>query len=112
MAALCDRLVSVTGDPGMVAVAIKVPHGPVVDALLDRGLAVHAINLKQLGRLRDRFSVAGAKDDRRDARVAAAGPAMPLSSHRCPASARAHLPPCLPKPAAHSHAETTRLSER
>jgi transposase len=44
----------------------------VVDVLLDRGFAVHAINPKQLDRLRDRFSVAGAKDDRRDARVAAA----------------------------------------
>ncbi len=73
LAALCDWLVSVAGDPGLVAVAIEVPHGPVVDALLDRGFAVHAINPKQLDRLRDRFSVAGAKDDRRDARVAAAG---------------------------------------
>jgi transposase len=54
-------------------VAIEVPHGPVVDALLDRGFAVYAINPKQLERLRDRISVAGAKDDRRDARVAAAG---------------------------------------
>jgi hypothetical protein len=26
-----------------VAVAIEVPHGPVVDVLLDRGFAVHAI---------------------------------------------------------------------
>jgi transposase len=73
LAALCDWLVSIAGDAGAVAVAIEVPHGPVVDALLDRGLAVHAINPKQLDRLRDRFSVAGAKDDRRDARVAAAG---------------------------------------
>ena len=56
-----------------MAVAIEVPHGPVVDALQDRGFAVHAINPKQLDRLRDRFSVAGAKDDRRDARIAAAG---------------------------------------
>jgi transposase len=63
----------VAGNPGTVAVAIEVPHGPVVDALLDRGFAVHAINPKQLDRLRDRFSVAGAKDDRRDARVAASG---------------------------------------
>jgi len=45
----------------------------VVGAVLDRDLAVHAINPKQLDRLRDRFSVAGAKDERRDARVAAAG---------------------------------------
>src|ERR671912_323916 len=73
LAALCDWLVSMAADPGSVAVAIEVPHGPVVDALLDRGFAVHAINPKQLDRLRDRFSVAGAKDDRRDARVAAAG---------------------------------------
>jgi transposase len=73
LAALCDWLMSMADDPGSVAVAIEVPHGPVVDALLDRGFAVHAINPKQLDRLRDRFSVAGAKDDRRDARVAAAG---------------------------------------
>jgi hypothetical protein len=73
LVALCDWIVSVAGEPGTVAVAIEVPHGPVVDALLDRGSAVHAINPKQLDRLRDRFSVAGAKDDRRDARVAASG---------------------------------------
>ena len=73
LAALCDWLVSVAGEPGRVAVAIEVPHGPVVDALLDRGFAVHAINPKQLERLRDRVSLAGAKDDRRDARVAAGG---------------------------------------
>jgi transposase len=73
LAALCGWLVSMADDPGSVAVAIEVPHGPVVDALLDRGFAVHAINPKQLDRLRDRFSVAGAKDDRRDARIAAAG---------------------------------------
>src|SRR3982751_12228 len=73
LAALCGWLVSMADDPGSVAVAIEVPHGPVVDALLDRGFAVHAIDPKQLDRLRDRFSVAGAKDDRRDARVAAGG---------------------------------------
>jgi hypothetical protein len=42
-----------------VAVGIEVPHGPVVDSLIDRGFVVHAINPKQLDRLRDRFSVAG-----------------------------------------------------
>lgn len=36
-------------------------------------MAVHAINPKQLDRLRDRFCVSGAKDDRRDAYVAADG---------------------------------------
>ena len=34
---------------------------------------VHSINPKQLDRLRDRFSVAGAKDDRRDGYVLADG---------------------------------------
>ena len=73
LVAMWDWPVSMAGHPGTVAVAIEVPHGPVVDVLLDRGFAVHAINPKQLDRLRDRFSVAGAKDDRRDARVAADG---------------------------------------
>ncbi len=73
LAALCDWLASLAGEPGSVAVAIEVPHGPVVDALLDHGFAVHAINPEQLDRLRDRVSVAVAKDDRRDVRVAAAG---------------------------------------
>jgi transposase len=41
----------------------------VVETLLDRGFQVYAVNPKQLDRLRDRFTVAGAKDDRRDAHV-------------------------------------------
>jgi transposase len=59
------------GEPGRVAVAIEVPRGAVVDALVERGFHVYAINPKQLDRFRDRYSVAGAKDDRRDAFVAA-----------------------------------------
>jgi transposase len=39
--------------------------------LLERGFRAHAINPKQLDRFRDRFTVAGAKDDRRDAHVLA-----------------------------------------
>ncbi len=54
-----------------IAVAIEVPHGPVVDSLIDHGCAVHAINPKQLDRFRDRYSPAGAKDDSRDALVLA-----------------------------------------
>jgi transposase len=54
-----------------VAVAIEVPRGPIVDALLEKDIAVFAINPKQLDRFRDRHSVAGAKDDRRDALVLA-----------------------------------------
>lgn len=55
--------------PGQIAVAIETPHGPVVEMLLEHGFAVFAINPKQLDRFRDRFTVAGAKDDRRDAHV-------------------------------------------
>jgi transposase len=52
-----------------VAVAIEVPRGAIVELLLERGAAVFALNPKQLDRFRDRFSVAGAKDDALDARV-------------------------------------------
>ena len=52
-------------------VALEVPHGPVVETLMDRMFCVYSINPKQLDRFRDRFSVAGAKDDRRDAQVLA-----------------------------------------
>jgi transposase len=54
-----------------VHVAIEVPHGPVVECLMERGFRVYAINPKQLDRFRDRFSPAGAKDDSRDAEVLA-----------------------------------------
>ena len=57
--------------PGQVRVATEIPHGPVVDSLLDRGFPVHSIHPKQLDRFRDRFSPSGAKDDRRDARTLA-----------------------------------------
>jgi transposase len=70
---LADWVQSITGESSAVAIAVEVPHGPVVDVLLDRGFIVHSINPKQLDRLRDRFSVAGAKDDRRDAYVGADG---------------------------------------
>jgi transposase len=59
------------GDPARVAVALEVPRGAVVDTLLERGFHVFALNPKQLDRFRDRYTVAGAKDDRRDAFVLA-----------------------------------------
>jgi len=55
--------------PDLVHVAIEVPHGPVVESLMERGFHVYAVNPKQLDRFRDRFSPAGAKDDSRDAWV-------------------------------------------
>src|ERR1700731_3774268 len=65
---LGDWLIARTGaTPELIGVAIEITHGPVVEALLERGFCVYAINPKQLDRFRDRFTVAGAKDDRRDA---------------------------------------------
>jgi hypothetical protein len=68
---MVDWLCSQAAAPQLVAVAIETPHGPVVEALMDRGVAVFSVNPKQLDRFRDRFSPAGAKDDRRDALVLA-----------------------------------------
>jgi len=59
------------GQPQRVAVAIEVPRGALVEGLVERGFHVFAITPKQLDRFRDRHSVAGAKDDRRDAFVLA-----------------------------------------
>lgn len=55
--------------PAQIAVAIETPRGALVATLLERGFAVFALNPKQLDRFRDRHTVAGAKDDRRDALV-------------------------------------------
>ena len=58
-------------EAGEIGVAVETPRGPVVESLMERGFVLHSINPKQLDRFRDRFSPAGAKDDRRDARVLA-----------------------------------------
>jgi hypothetical protein len=69
---LVDAVLQVAeGRPERIAVAIEVPRGAIVDTLLEKDIAVFAINPKQLDRFRDRHSVAGAKDDRRDALVLA-----------------------------------------
>ena len=59
------------GTPGEIHVAIETPHGPIVEALLERGFNVYSVNPKQFDRFRDRFTVSGAKDDSRDADVLA-----------------------------------------
>lgn len=67
-----DWIIKVTSSAAeKVAAGIEVTRGPVVESLMARGFAVHSINPKQLDRFRDRFSVSGAKDDRRDAMVLA-----------------------------------------
>jgi transposase len=69
---LCDWLIETTGGaPGEIAIAIETSSGPVVEMFLKRGFPVFSLNPKQLDRFRDRFSVAGAKDDSRDSRVLA-----------------------------------------
>jgi transposase len=52
-----------------IAIAIESPRGAVVAGFLEAGFEVFSINPKQLDRFRDRFTVAGSKDDRLDARV-------------------------------------------
>lgn len=69
---LAQKLTDLAGGrSGRLAVAIEVPRGPVVETLLEKGMSVFAVNPKQLDRFRDRHTVAGAKDDRRDALVLA-----------------------------------------
>jgi len=58
-------------EPEQLHVAIEVPHGPVVETLIERRFNVYAINPKQMDRFRDRFTLAGAKDDSRDAETMA-----------------------------------------
>ncbi len=60
-----------TAAPAGVHVALEDRNNVVVDALLARGFAVFTANPKQVDRFRDRETVAGAKDDRRDASVLA-----------------------------------------
>jgi transposase len=70
IAELLDWLQEIAGgNPAAVAVAIETPRGAMVEGLVERGFGVFAINPKQLDRFRDRYTVAGAKDDSRDAFV-------------------------------------------
>lgn len=72
LAELCEWLLRQSGAaPERIAVAIETPHGPIIEALLERGFQVYSMNPKQVDRFRDRFTVAGAKDDSRDAHVLA-----------------------------------------
>lgn len=73
LADMAAWLVATSGaaEASQIKVAIEVPHGPVVETLIERGFKVHAINPKQMDRFRDRFTLAGAKDDSRDAKVMA-----------------------------------------
>ena len=83
LAAFADWLGQLAeGQPEEVAVALETPRGAVVDGLLARGFHVFALNPKQLDRFRDRYTVAGAKDDRRDALTLAAALVTDLTAFR------------------------------
>jgi transposase len=70
--ACLDWIAATAGVPAaQIAVAIETPRGGLIDACLAQGFRVYAVNPKQLDRFRDRHTVAGAKDDRRDAWVLA-----------------------------------------
>ncbi len=72
LAELCQWLRDKSGTaPARIAVGLEVSGGPLVETLLEQGFAAFHLNPKQLDRFRDRYSPAGAKDDRRDARVGA-----------------------------------------
>jgi transposase len=72
MAQLCDLLSKLSQQqPSRVAVAIETPRGAVVETLVERQFKVFSINPKQMDRFRDRHTVSGAKDDRKDAFVLA-----------------------------------------
>jgi transposase len=72
LARLRDELVELcANDVSRVALSIEATSTALVELLIDHGFAVFSINPKQLDRFRDRHSMAGAKDDRRDAFVLA-----------------------------------------
>ena len=71
LAELAASLRALAPAPARIAVGLEIPRGAVVDTLLEEGCDVFAVNPKQLDRFRDRHTVAGAKDDRRDAFVLA-----------------------------------------
>lgn len=67
-----EKLMELAGGKAeCVAAGMETPHGAILEVLLELGVAIFAVNPKQLDRFRDRHSVAGAKDDRRDAYVLA-----------------------------------------
>jgi len=63
LAEMAAWLMAMSGvaEPRQIHIAIEVPHGPVVETLIERGFKVHAINPKQMDRFRDRFTLAGAR---------------------------------------------------
>ncbi len=72
LVALVNKLKQRTAcERSLVAIGIEVAWGALVETLVESGFTLFSINPKQVDRFRDRFTVAGAKDDARDALVLA-----------------------------------------
>jgi hypothetical protein len=61
----------VASEPSALAVGAETPRGAIIESLIEHQFHVYSLNPKQMDRFRDRHTVAGAKDDRRDALVIA-----------------------------------------
>ncbi len=46
-------LAAANAEPQAIGIAIEIPHGPVVETLMERGFVVHSLNPKQLDRFRN-----------------------------------------------------------
>jgi transposase len=80
---LVNKLMQRTAcEPALVAIGIEVAWGALVETLVESGFTVFSINPKQVDRFRDRFTVAGAKDDARDALVLASSLYTDRQSYR------------------------------
>ena len=69
-------------EPALVAIGIEGAWGALVETLVESGFTVFSINPKQVDRFRDRFTVAGAKDDARGALVLASSLYTDSQSYR------------------------------
>lgn len=59
------------GQPWELAAGVETPRGAIIESLIEQQFHVYSLNPKQMDRFRDRHTVAGAKDDSRDALVIA-----------------------------------------
>jgi len=66
-----DLVATHAGDPGEVIVGIETDRGLWVQALVEAGYVVYAINPKAASRYRDRHTLSGAKSDPGDAKMLA-----------------------------------------
>ena len=63
VARLREGIAAVEAEPAAVLVAVERPDGLLVEALLDAGYVVYALNPKAVDRYRERTRVAGGKTD-------------------------------------------------